>query len=98
MKSLIYENSRKVMNQDEYNKKYDSYTEKYEKIKSELSKLEDKKQDLKVRRDRIKIFIGNLKSNYKLIDEFDERLWYALADKAIVYEDGKVEFKFRNPN
>ena len=43
MKNLIYENSRKVMNQDEYNKKYDSYTEKYEKIKSELSKLEDKK-------------------------------------------------------
>ena len=43
MKNLIYENLRKVMNQDEYNKKYDSYTEKYEKIKSELSKLEDKK-------------------------------------------------------
>lgn len=36
MKNLIYENSRKVMNQDEYNKKYDSYTEKYEKIKSAL--------------------------------------------------------------
>ena len=98
MKSLIYENSRKVMNQDEYNKKYDSYTEKYEKIKSELSKLEDKKQDLKVRRDRIKIFIENLKSNDKLIDEFDERLWYVLTDNAIVYEDGKVEFKFRNSN
>ena len=62
MKSLIYENSRKVVNQDEYNKKYDSYTEKYEKIKSELSKLEDKKQDLKIRRDKIKIFIEDLKS------------------------------------
>ena len=86
------------MNQDEYNKKYNSYTEKYEKIKSELSKLEDKKQDLKVRRDRIKLFIENLKSNDKLIDEFDERLWYVLTDNAIVYEDGKVEFKFRNSN
>ena len=62
MKSLIYENSRKVVNQDEYNKKYNSYTEKYEKIKSELSKLEDKKQDLKIRRDKIKIFIEDLKS------------------------------------
>ena len=98
MKNLIYENSRKVMNQDEYNKKYDSYTEKYEKIKSELSKLEDKKQDLKVRRDRIKIFIENFKSNDKLIDEFDERLWYVLVDKVVVYEDENVEFKFRNSN
>ena len=98
MRSLIYENSRKVMNQDEYNKKYNSYTEKYEKIKSELSKLEDKKRNLKVRTDKIKIFIENLKSNDKLIDEFDERLWYVLTDNAIVYEDGKVEFKFRNSN
>ena len=98
MKSLIYENSRKVMNQDEYNKKYDSYTEKYEKIKSELSKLEDKKRDLKVRRDRIKLFIENLKSNDKLMNEFDEKLWYAMVNKVLVREDGKVEFKFRNSN
>ena len=98
MKNLIYENSRKVMNQDEYNKKYDSYTEKYEKIKSELSKLEDKKRDLKVRRDRIKLFIENLKSNDKLMNEFDEKLWYAMVNKVLVREDGKVEFKFRNSN
>jgi len=98
MKSLIYDNSRKPMNQDEYNKKYNSYTEKYEKIKSELSKLEDKKQDLKVRMDKIRIFIDNLKNHSKVISEFDERLWYVLVDKIVVYEDGKVEFKFRNSN
>lgn len=96
MKSLIYENSRKVINQDEYNKKYDSYTEKHEKIKSELSKLEDKKQDLKVRRDRIKIFIENLKSNDKLIDEFDKQLWYVLVDKVVVYEDSNIRFILKN--
>ena len=96
MKSLIYENSRKVMNQDGYNKKYDSYTEKYEKIKSELSKLEDKKQDLKVRPNRIKIFIENLKSNDKLINEFDERLWYALIQKVVVNTNKEIEVKFKN--
>ena len=84
MKNLIYENSRKVMNQDEYNKKYNSYTEKYEKIKSELSKLEDKKQDLK--------------SNDKLIDEFDEKLWYVMVDKVVVRKEENIEFKFRNSN
>ena len=96
MKNLIYENSRKMMNQDEYNKKYNSYTEKYEKIKSELSKLEDKKQDLKVRRDKIKIFIEDLKSNDKLIDEFDEKLWYTLVQKVIVNTDTEIEVKFKN--
>ena len=98
MKSLIYENSRKVMNQDEYNKKYDSYTEKYEKIKSELSKLEDKKQDLKVRRDKVMMFIANLKSLNGVISEFDEKLWYAMVNKIVVHEDGNIEFKFRNSN
>lgn len=98
MKSLIYENSRKVMNQDEYNKKYNYYTEKYEKIKSELSKLEDKKQNLKVRRDKIKIFIEDLKSNDKLIDEFDERLWYVMVDKVVVRKEENIEFQFRNSN
>ena len=96
MKNLIYENSRKMMNQDEYNEKYNSYTEKYEKIKSELSKLEDKKQDLKIRRDKIKIFIEDLKSNDKLIDEFDERLWYTLVQKVIVNTDKEIEVKFKN--
>ena len=98
MKNLIYENSRKVMNQDEYNKKYHFYTEKYEKIKSALSKLEDKKQNLKVRRDKIKIFIEDLKSNDKLIDEFDEKLWYVMVDKVVVRKEENIEFQFRNSN
>ena len=96
MENLIYENSRKMMNQDEYNKKYNSYTEKYEKIKSELSKLEDKKQDLKIRRDKIKIFIEDLKSNDKLIDEFDEKLWHTLVQKVIVNTNKETEVKFKN--
>ena len=84
------------MNQDEYNKKYDFYTEKYEKIKSELSKLENKKQDLKVRRDKIKIFIEDLKNNDKLIDEFDERLWYVLVNKIVVNAEASVKLVLKN--
>lgn len=95
MKNLIYENSRKAIDQAVYNEKYDSYTGKYEKIKSELSKLEDKKQDLKVCTDRIKIFIENLKSSNKLIDEFDERLWYTMVDKALAYTNGNLYFQFK---
>lgn len=96
MKNLIYENSRKVMNQDEYNKKYDSYTEKYEKIKSELSKLEDKKQDLKVRRDKIRIFVDNLKNRSEVISEFDEKLWYVLVNKIVVNAQVDIKLVLKN--
>jgi len=69
MKSLIYENSRKAMNQDKYNQKYNSYTEKYEKIKNKILKLREEKQDLKIRQEKIKIFIKNLKENNEIISE-----------------------------
>ncbi len=61
MRSLVRENSRKAMNQDEYNRKYDAYAEKYDELKNVLYRLEEKKQDLKVRRDKIKVFIDNLR-------------------------------------
>ena len=73
-------------------------TEKYEKIKSELSKLEDKKQDLKVRRDKIKIFIDNLKNHNEVMSVFDEKLWYAMVDKVVVRKKENIEFQFRNSN
>lgn len=96
MMNPIYENSRKVMNQDEYNKKYNSYTEKYEKIKSELSKLEDKKQDLKVRKEKISLFMDNLRKTGTIISEFDETIWHLLVGKVIVRENGDLIFKFKN--
>ena len=96
MRRLIYENSRKAINQDEYNKKYTSYTEKYEKLRDELSNYEEKKQELNARRDKIKVFIHNLGNLNELISEFDEKLWYVVVDNAIVHANGKIEFKFKN--
>ena len=98
MKSLIYDNSRKPMNQDEYNQKYDFYTDRYETAKDKLASAEEKKQDLIVRHDKIDAFINHLKLNDNLLSEFDEKLWYAMVDKAIVNTDGSVHFKFKNEN
>ena len=99
MKNLIYENSRKAIDQDEYNEKYDSYTEKHEKIKNDISKLEEKKQNLKVRREKISLFMDNLrKTTGSIISEFDETLWHTMVENVIICEDKKMEFKFRNSN
>ena len=97
MKNLIYENSRKAIDQDKYNQKYDSYTEKHEKIKNAISKLEEKKQNLKVRREKISLFMDNLrKTTGSIISEFDETLWHTMVENVIICEDKKMEFKFRN--
>ena len=96
MRSLVRENSRKAMNQDEYNRKYDAYAEKYDELKNALFRLEEKKQDLKVRRDKIKIFIDNLRGFDKVITEFDERLWNTMVEKLVIHEDDTKEFIFKN--
>ena len=98
MKNIIYENSRKAIDQDKYNQKYDSYTEKHEKIKNAISKLEEKKQNLKVRREKISLFMDNLGKTGTIISEFDETLWHTMIENVIICEDKKMEFKFRNSN
>ena len=66
------------------------------KNKKRVIKIERQKQDLKVRRDKIKIFIENLKNNDKLIDEFDERLWYALVNKIVVNTEDGIKLILKN--
>lgn len=96
MKSLIYDNSRKPMNQDEYNQKYNFYTDRYETTKDKLAKTKEKKQELIVRHDKIDAFMNHLKLNDNLLSEFNEKLWYAMVGKVIVDIDGTLHFKFKN--
>ena len=97
MRRLVYENSRRVINQDEYNSEYDSHLKKYEELKTELSKLEDKKSEFKARVDKINMFISNLKNSSELIiTEFDEKLWYAVVEKVVVNTDKEIKFKYKN--
>lgn len=98
MKSLIYENSRKPINQDEYNQKYNFYTDRYETTKDKLAKSKEKKYDLIARKNKVNAFINHLKLNDNLLSEFNEKLWYAMVDKVIVDIDGTVHFKFKNEN
>ena len=57
------------------------------KNKKRVIKIERQKQDLKVRRDKIKIFIDNLKNHNEVMSVFDEKLWYAIIDKVVVHKE-----------
>ena len=96
MKSLIDENARKPIKQEEHNQKYSFYAERYEETKNKLLKAEDKKQNLISRRNKIQMFINNLREQNRIISEFDENLWYSLVEKAVVNIDGNIRFIFKN--
>lgn len=51
---------------------------------------------MRTKKHKTEEFIESLKLSSELLTDFDERLWYALIEKAIVSSDGKVKFKLKN--
>lgn len=46
----------------------------------------------------MEVFIENLKKQPNLVDEWDERLWCLMIEKAVVGRDGSITFVFYNGN
>ena len=58
-----------------------------------MSKLEEKKQSLKVRREKISLFMDNLrKTTGSIISEFDETMWHTMVENIMVDSSGKINF------
>jgi site-specific DNA recombinase len=93
---MVDENSRKVMNQKEYSKKYNELVERYKKAQDELNEIEEKIQEDKVRKDSIDTFIDKLKSQDTNLTDFDEALWTATVDKVIIVDDNNIIFHFKD--
>lgn len=98
MRSLIYENARKPLNQAKYSQKYNFYTERFEITKNKLSIVQEKKQDLISRKNEVQTFINNLRSQSQIISEFDRNIWCSVVKKAVVDATGTLNFIFKNNN
>lgn len=90
----ISENSRKAQNQQMFNSQYNGLLERYETAKNkheELVLARDRKHRQGQQIDR---FIEQLKDRTELLTEFDDKLWLTTVDKAVVRNDGVIEFHF----
>lgn len=95
-RKCIAENSQKVMDQEEYLKKYNGYVQRYEKQKAQADELEKEKQARLDKSISIGGFMFELAEYDEGITEFDDMLWTMTVDKAIVHNDGRIVFVFRN--
>ncbi|WP_352418956.1 hypothetical protein [Proteiniborus sp.] len=93
-RKMVYENSRKAMDQKEYSKKYNELVERYKKAQDELNEIEEKQQENKVRKDSIDTFIDRLESQDTILIDFDEALWTSTVDKVVIEDD--ITFYFRD--
>ena len=96
VKACVKENAASAQSQADYTKKYNALVKRYEKaIKrvDELSAERTRKQD----RDReLRLFIESIKEQSLVLEVWNERLWVGLLEKATVFHDGRMIFKFKN--
>ena len=96
IRSCIAENATQEMDQTSYQVRYNSYVDRYEKLKDRYAELQNQHEE----RDEKAILIGGFMFELYEMEvlpiAFDERLWNAMVDHVIVYEDERLAFVFKN--
>ena len=66
-------------------------------MEEEIKQLRQEIEDKSDRRIRCQQLLGNLQAAPDVIQTFDEKLWVALVDEAVVPADGsrRIEFRMR---
>lgn len=96
VKACVRENASTAQSQEEYAKKYNGLLARYEKATARLTEVTVEKER-KLDQDReLRLFIEALKKQPLVLEEWDERLWIAIVDRATVFRDGRIVFKFKS--
>lgn len=96
IQKVVDENARTAQNQDKYREKYDSLVARFEKAKERIAEIARLKSDKESRRLQADSFMKELKKLDSLVTEFDEKLWYTLVDRIMVYSKEDIRFVFRD--
>ena len=90
----ISENRRIAQNQDDFSLRYNALVERYDSAKSKYDSLIAKKERKLAQSREIDRFTEQLKNQPNLLTEFDDSLWITTIEKAVVRNDGIIEFHF----
>ena len=92
----IDENAHTALDQTEYQAKYNSLASRYQKLQAEEEGLKKKRDEREAMAENIGAFMFSLYEQEDVITEFDDKLWLASVEKAIIRADEKITFIFRN--
>ena len=96
VKTCVKENASTAQSQEEYAKKYNGLLARYEKATTRLAEVTAEKERKHDQDRELRLFIGALKKQPLVLEEWDERLWIAILDRATVFRDGRIAFKFKS--
>lgn len=95
IQSVIAENARTVLDQDNYEKRYNTLVERYEEKKAKYDELTAAIADKKTKSEIIGNFIKTIKRIDGVVEIFDEGLWGGIVEFATVFDKKKVVFTFK---
>ena len=96
VKICVKENASTAQSQEEYAKKYNGLLTRYEKATARLAEVTAEKERKHDQDRELRLFIGALKKQPLVLEEWDERLWIAILDRGTVSRDGRIVFKFKS--
>ena len=96
-RKLIAENATTVIQQDEYNRRYDALAQRYRDAEDRAQQLQNQKVTRRFQADVIESFMNEIRAfDNSLPVQYSDRLWLNLIDRVMVYEDGRLVFRFKN--
>lgn len=96
IKACVKENASAVQSQEGYTKKYDELVKRYEKADKRIDELSAERSRKQYRDRELRLFIESIKVSTLVLEEWDERLWIGLLEKATVFHEGRMVFRFKN--
>lgn len=95
MQTAIAENSRTLLDKNEYERRYVDLTERYNTIKADYDKISEQIESKNAQRELFKGFILALEKQGTLVDEFDEELWSSLVQEVVIKSKDDILFIFK---
>lgn len=95
VEDCIKENAHVALDQAEYQKRYDALVARFDNAKARQDVLAQQITDRKARRQRIEMFLTNLKKREPLTVFWDED-WLAMVDHVTVTEDSGIIVTFKD--
>lgn len=92
----INENAHVALDQSEYQARYELLTERFDKTKARLEEVTGAITEKQASKEKIEMFLAELKKQDDVVTEFDESLWYSLVDYVTVFNKEDVRFTFKD--
>ena len=96
VKAAVKENASTAQSQEAYLKKYEALTERYEKAAAELERLQSLRTARSQQDKKMALYIRTLKKQPEVMHDWNDTIWTAMIEKAIVHKDGQITFVFQN--